>query len=186
MGREVGDGAAGLGREPWTVRVAVWSARHRWVVLGAWFVFTLGLMFASVAAGGQRSQSVMDKGKTIGDSQTGWNVFNDASTAQKIDTETFYLIVSNPNGKLDTPANRQAIADMTKRLTVLTAVVDGSTGETGTVGDNFTKQSDGSWISSTTDTSTTLCTNYDTGQHDIGFQDSTGNMVSEGTFTVLP
>ena len=125
MGREVGDGAAGLGREPWTVRVAVWSARHRWVVLGAWFVFTLGLMFASVAAGGQRSQSVMDKGKTIGDSQTGWNVFNDASTAQKIDTETFYLIVSNPNGKLDTPANRQAIADMTKRLTVLTAVVDG-------------------------------------------------------------
>ena len=90
MGREVGNGAPSLGREPWTVRVAVWSARHRWVVLGAWFVFTLGLMFASVAAGGQRSQSVMDKGKTIGDSQTGWNVFNDASTAQKIDTETFY------------------------------------------------------------------------------------------------
>src|SRR5664280_1050746 len=125
MGREVGNGAPVLGREPWTVRVAVWSARHRWVVLGAWFVFTLGLMFASVAAGGQRSQSVMDKGKTIGDSQTGWNVFNDASTAQKIDTETFYLIVSNPNGKLDTPANRQAVADMTKRLTALTAKVDG-------------------------------------------------------------
>jgi hypothetical protein len=76
-------------------------------------------------------------------------------------------------------------ASLTATSTV-TAVVDGSTGETGTVGDNFTKQSDGSWISSTTDTSTTLCTNYDTGQHDIGFQDSTGNMVSEGTFTVLP
>ena len=76
-------------------------------------------------------------------------------------------------------------ASLTATSTV-TAVVDGSTGSTGTVGDNFTKQSDGSWISSTTDTSTTLCTNYDPGQHDIGFQDSTGNMVSEGTFTVLP
>lgn len=125
MEREIGRGATVLGREPWTVRVAVWSARHRWMVLGAWLVFTLGLMFASVAAGGQRSQSVMDKGKTIGDSQTGMNVFNDASTAQKIDTETFYLIVSNPNGKLDTPTNRGAIADMSKRLQGLTAEVDG-------------------------------------------------------------
>ena len=125
MEREIGPGAAGLGREPWTVRVAVWSARHRWVVLGAWFVFTLGLMLASVAAGGQRSQSVMDKGKTIGDSQTGYNVFNDAGT-KGVDTESFYLIVSNPNGKLDTPANRQAIADMTARLQALTAQVDGN------------------------------------------------------------
>ena len=76
-------------------------------------------------------------------------------------------------------------ASLTATSTV-TAVIDGSVGSTGTVGDNFTRQADGSWLSATTDSSTTLCKNYDTGQHDIGFQDSTGNMVSEGTFTVLP
>jgi len=123
--REIRQGAPVLGREPWTVRVAVWSARHRWVVLGAWFVFTLGLMFASVAAGGQRSQSVMDKGKTIGDSQTAWNVFNDAGNKSDVSTEWFYLIVSNTSGKLDTPDNRAAIADMTKRLQSLSATVAG-------------------------------------------------------------
>ncbi len=126
MESEFGKGEPTLGREPWTVRVAVWSARHRWVVLGAWFVFTLGLMFASVAAGGQRSQSVMDKGKTIGDSQTGVNVYNDATTKSDVSTEFFYLIVSNPNGKLDTPANRAAVADMTKRLQALTVNVGGT------------------------------------------------------------
>jgi hypothetical protein len=32
------------GREPATVRIAMWSARHRWPVTGLWFVFTIGLL----------------------------------------------------------------------------------------------------------------------------------------------
>jgi len=123
--RELTAGPVDLKREPWTVRVAVWSARHRWLVLGAWFVFTIGLMIASVALGGQNSQSIMDKGKTIGDSQTGSNVFNDAGSKSDVTTESFSLIVENPSGKLDTPANRLAIADMVKRLTGVTATIDG-------------------------------------------------------------
>ena len=118
-------GPPDLKREPWTVRVAVWSARHRWPVLAGWFVLTIGLMFASVALGGQRAQSIMDKGKSIGDSQTGWNAFSDAGSKSDVTTEWFYLIVENPSGQLDTAANRQAIADMTKRLTALTVTIDG-------------------------------------------------------------
>lgn len=126
MSKAVATGGPTRGREPWTVRVAVWSARHRWPILAAWFVFTIGLMISSVALGGQRAQSVMDKGKTIGDSQTGWNVFDDAGV-KGVDTETFYLVVSEPSGigKLDSATNLKAIADMTARLTALTAVVDG-------------------------------------------------------------
>jgi RND superfamily putative drug exporter len=125
MEGEAANGAPTLGREPWTVKVAVWSARHRWPVLAGWFVLTIGLMFASVALGGQRAQSIMDKGKTMGDAETGYNVFSDAGTKSDVSTEWFYLIVENPCGKLDTPANRQAIADMTKRLTGLTVAIDG-------------------------------------------------------------
>jgi RND superfamily putative drug exporter len=123
--KETADGAQVLRREPWTVRVAVWSARHRWPVLAGWFLLTIGLMLASVALGGQRAQSILDKGSTIGDSQTGWNAFENAGDKSGVTTEAFYLIVENPLGKLDTPANRAAVADMTQRLQNLTVTVSG-------------------------------------------------------------
>lgn len=116
MERELINGPEALRREPWTVKVAVWSARHRWPVLAGWFVLTIGLMLASMALGGQRAQSIMDKGKAIGEADAGWMAFQDAGTRSDVQTEWFYLIVSNPNGKLDTPANRAAIADMTRQL----------------------------------------------------------------------
>lgn len=125
MEREFTAGPTALKSEPWTVKVAVWSARHRWPVLAAWFVLTFGLMLASVALGGQQSQSIMEKGKPIGDSRTGWNAFNDAGKKSDVSTESFYLIVTNPSGALDTSADRAAIADMTKRLQSLTATVGG-------------------------------------------------------------
>ena len=125
MKKALANGRSVLSREPWTVRVAVWSARYRWPVLAAWFVLTFGLMIGSVALGGPRAESILDKGKTIGDSQTGWNAMNDAGNKGNVTTESFYLIVESPSGKLDTPVNRAAIADMTKRLTDLTATISG-------------------------------------------------------------
>ncbi|MGD0248817.1 MAG: MMPL family transporter, partial [Candidatus Limnocylindrales bacterium] len=125
MEREFETGAAALKREPWTVKVAVWSARHRWPVLAGWFLLTIGLMLGSAALGGSRTQSIMDKGKTIGDSDAGWQAFSDAGKKNDVSTEWFYLIVSNPSGPLDTPANRAAVADMTARLQSLTVTIDG-------------------------------------------------------------
>jgi hypothetical protein len=39
-------------RHPWTVRLAGWSAKHRWPVVGLWLVLTIGMFIASLAAGG--------------------------------------------------------------------------------------------------------------------------------------
>jgi len=39
------------------------------------------------------------QGKTIGDSQTGWNAFDDAGAKSDVTTESFYLIVENPQGR---------------------------------------------------------------------------------------
>jgi uncharacterized membrane protein YdfJ with MMPL/SSD domain len=118
-----------LAGEPWTVKVAVWSARHRFPVFAAWFVLIAGLMFGAAAMGGQRSQSVMDNGVSIGEADAGWKAFTDADdrTKSKVQTEWFYLIVSNPKGQLDTPASRTAIADMTGRLAALQVTIDGQT-----------------------------------------------------------
>jgi RND superfamily putative drug exporter len=117
-----------LASEPWTVKVAVWSARHRFPVFAAWFVLIAGLMFGAAAMGGQRSQSVMDNSVTIGEADAGWKAFNDADdrTKSKVDTEWFYLIVSRPSGKLDA-ADQAAVAVMTQRLSELTATVGGKT-----------------------------------------------------------
>ena len=117
-----------LASEPWTVRVAVWSARHRFPVFAAWFVLIAGLMVGASAMGGQRSQSLMDNNVSIGEADAGWRVFSDADdrTQSKADTESFYLIVSNPNGRLG-DADKAAVADMTQRLSQLTATVDGQT-----------------------------------------------------------
>ncbi len=129
MSGQFANGMPVLSREPWTVKVAVWSARHRYPVFAAWFVLIAGLMFGAAALGGQRSQSVMDKGQTIGESQTGWNVYSDANAnvSTHVDTEFFYLIVANPNGKLDATESRTAIAAMTQRLAGLTASYQGAT-----------------------------------------------------------
>lgn len=47
-----------MSTEPWTVRVAMWSARRRWVVFALWFVVTIGLFALSLRAGGIRTLDV--------------------------------------------------------------------------------------------------------------------------------
>ena len=49
-----------LMRSPWTVRVAAWSARHRWPVFVLWFAGTLGTLGAGFAAGGIYALDVND------------------------------------------------------------------------------------------------------------------------------
>ena len=39
-------------REPATVRIAMWSARHRRLVVLAWFVATIGVFVVSLSMGG--------------------------------------------------------------------------------------------------------------------------------------
>ena len=51
------DGRNGRSGQPWTVRVARWSARHRWPVFGAWFVLTVGLFVVSTSMGGIKALS---------------------------------------------------------------------------------------------------------------------------------
>lgn len=43
---------AGPRGEPGTVRIAMWSARHRWLVVGLWFFAAIGLFVASLSMGG--------------------------------------------------------------------------------------------------------------------------------------
>lgn len=41
--------------EPATVRVAMWSSRHRWPVAAGWFLGTIGLFVLTVVINGMRT-----------------------------------------------------------------------------------------------------------------------------------
>lgn len=70
--------------------------------------------------------------------------------------------------------------------TQLTSEIDGSADTTSSVESSFDKQSDGTWLSTGTISSSDLCSELDPGQHRIGAMDANGNVVAEGTFTVNP
>jgi hypothetical protein len=68
----------------------------------------------------------------------------------------------------------------------ITSESDGTAGSTASVESTLVKQSDGTWLGSTTSSSTTLCGEYSPGNHRIGVLDANGQLIAEGKFTVNP
>ncbi|HZC32187.1 MAG TPA: hypothetical protein VE640_02750, partial [Candidatus Bathyarchaeia archaeon] len=119
-------------RAPWTVRVASWSARHRWPVFVLWFVATISLFAISLAAGGTRSVEAVSSNQhskyEAGEAYEVYDAANASAGQQAPASQQFLLIVSNPTGTIDDPAFKTAIADMTTRLAAMQAAVDGTSG----------------------------------------------------------
>ena len=105
----------------------MWSARHRWPVVALWFVLTIGLFAASLAAGGTRTAEAVSNDRAddeISDSRKAFDVFNASGTVEE--THQFLLIVSDPGGTLDDPGFAVALDDVLARMSRLRATVDGT------------------------------------------------------------
>jgi RND superfamily putative drug exporter len=114
-------------RQPWTVRVAAWSARHRWPVFTLWFVATIGLYMASLAAGGTQAQNAVsnDTGGSRYESLRAMEIFDASGTAEP--SQSLYLVVATPPGTTaDDPATAAALHEIAARTTALQATVDGA------------------------------------------------------------
>jgi putative drug exporter of the RND superfamily len=103
----------GVGR-PLTVRAATWSARHRWPVVAAWFVFTIGLFATSLAMGGTKTLSQMGGGPARTESALADQTFASAGTGTP--HEDFYLVIRGTSMQATDPAYRAAVADIRARL----------------------------------------------------------------------
>jgi RND superfamily putative drug exporter len=112
---------------PFTVRVASWSARHRWPVLALWFVCTFGLFAASLAMGGQRVLSTEESRTSIGESARGDAVLAAAGDLGATVRQRFTLVVSGAGGSLDTTAGRDAVASIVSAMAAARTTVDGAT-----------------------------------------------------------
>ena len=102
-------------REPATVRVAMWSSRHRWPVAGLWFVATIALFVVSILAGGIRAEDPNGGGnERQTESSKAYEVFGQGATTTP--TENVTIVVTHPTLKVTDPAFQafvaSAIADL--------------------------------------------------------------------------
>jgi putative drug exporter of the RND superfamily len=103
-------------REPATVRVAMWSARHRWPVVIAWFIVTIGILFVSIQMGGTRSlEASGNPNEDTVEAQKAYDVFNAGGTATP-PSERFVVILSGAPGAATDPAFRATVGELVTAL----------------------------------------------------------------------
>jgi len=114
-----------LGREPATVRVAMWSARHRWLVVILWFAGTIGLFLASLAMGGIDAGEIdADPNDRQLEAREAYDVFNAGGTNDPY--EQFLVVVAGEPGSTTDPRFQAAVGDLVDGLRAAQAEVDGA------------------------------------------------------------
>ena len=116
-------------RPPWTVRVATWSARHRWPVLALWFVATVGVFFLSLAAGGTRTQGAVSQNvKAKYESIRAYDLFNASGVdqAQEPPGQSVFVVVTSSTQKVTDPGYAAAVESIVGALQASTSLVNGA------------------------------------------------------------
>ncbi len=118
-------GGATRSREPATVRVAMWSSRHRWPVAALWFVGTIGLFVISLVAGGINAEDPNgNPNQAQTESAKAFAVFDAGGTGTP--SEDVILVATHPSLKVTDPAFQAFVAQTIGTLKALT-VSDGGT-----------------------------------------------------------
>ena len=115
-----------LQREPATVRVAMWSAGHRWLVVVGWFVATIGLFVLSGATGGIRTDDPNgnpDAAQTK--SSKAYAVFDTGGTSTP--SEDVTLVITSPTLHVTDAAYASFVAGAVEQLGALTIDDGGAT-----------------------------------------------------------
>jgi len=114
------------GREPATVRVAMWSSRHRWPVFAGWFVFTIGLFVVSLAMGGIRADDPNgNPNQAQTESAKAYAVFDAGGT--NTPTEDVTLVITHPTLHVTDPAYQAFVANAVAKFKGLTVSENGQT-----------------------------------------------------------
>ncbi|HUP54083.1 MAG TPA: hypothetical protein VM408_01145, partial [Methylomirabilota bacterium] len=113
-------------RPPWTVRVARFSAAHRWPVIALWFVLTIGVFVASLAAGGTDAESAVQQDSAPKyESGRAYDLFN-ASGVEEAPSQDLLIVVATTSGTMDDASAKAAVGDIVTRAAALTATVGGA------------------------------------------------------------
>ena len=110
--------------EPATVRVAMWSVRHRWPVVGLWFLATIGLFIASLSMGGiNAADANANPNERQLEASEAYDVFN---AGGKLDpSEQFLVVVGGGPGAAADPSFKASVETIVQQLHGASAEVDG-------------------------------------------------------------
>ncbi len=113
-------------REPATVRVAMWSSRHRWPVFAGWFIATIGLFVLSQAMGGINAEDPNgNPNQAQTESAKAYAVFG--AGGESTPTEDVTLVITHPSLKATDPAYQAFVAGIVTRFKGLTVDENGAT-----------------------------------------------------------
>src|SRR4029079_16711901 len=97
------------GREPATVRIAMWSARHRWPVAALWFIATIGIFALSLSMGGiNASDAHANPNEQQMEASKAYDVFNAGGTNDPF--EQVVVVVGGSPGATSDPAFTASVA----------------------------------------------------------------------------
>ncbi|MFL5678241.1 MAG: MMPL family transporter, partial [Chloroflexota bacterium] len=112
------------GREPATVRIAMWSARHRWPVAALWFVATIGLLAISLQMGGiNASDANENPNEQQIEASKAYDVFNAGGPNDPF--EQVVVVVGGAPGATSDPAFKATVASLVAKLQGSTAPLGG-------------------------------------------------------------
>src|SRR6188472_1637457 len=112
------------GGEPATVRIAMWSARHRWPVAAAWFVATIGLLVISLSMGGiNASDANENPNEQQIEASKAYDVFNAGGTNDPF--EQVIVVVGGAPGATADPAFKNVVGDLVTALNASGAQLNG-------------------------------------------------------------
>ena len=107
-------------RLPATVRVAVWCARHSWLVLAVWLVATIGTFVASQTLGGIATQGATNSsGFSRTEAAQGDDLWS-AANVQREPGEDFIVVLTGEANAVADPEFRAAVADVVASLQAAT------------------------------------------------------------------
>src|SRR4051812_43280859 len=114
-------------RVPLTVRIATWSARHRWPVFVLWFVATFGILAGSFAAGGISALDVNDdpNGPKL-ESETAYDVLGAGEPVAA--SERFVVVVDAGENAATNADFQSSVHQLAADMTAARAMVDGVDG----------------------------------------------------------
>ena len=119
------DESPNLSREPATVRIAMWSARHRWPVFAGWFIATIGLFVFSLAIGGIKADDPNgNPNQAQTESAKAYAVFDAGGSSTP--SEDVTIVVTNPSLKVTDPAYQTFVAGIVTKLKGLTVNENGA------------------------------------------------------------
>ena len=111
--------------EPATVRVAMWSSRHRWPVAAGWFLGTIGLFVLSLALGGIRADDPNGNPNQVQtESAKAYAVFDSGGTTTP--SEDVTIVVTHPSLHVTDEPFRAFVSGAVAQLTALTVTQAGA------------------------------------------------------------